>query len=228
MEVLKAIFMILLTVIVYIISRKIQIKYKNPLLNPSLISAILIITILVLLNLDYSDYMAGGKWINYMLNCTVVALALPLYKYWETIKRHAKVIFTSVLVSTLINFFLIYLTLKVFGYSKEIIVTLLPKSITAAVGLQVSHQLGGIDAIAVMFITFTGIIGSILGEYLINMCKFKTSIARGLLYGNSAHGFGTAKAFEIDIEEGTLSSIGMILTAILSSIIIPLLVLILY
>ncbi|MGS0651891.1 LrgB family protein, partial [Staphylococcus arlettae] len=103
MEVLKAIFMILLTVIVYIISRKIQIKYKNPILNPALISAIFIIAVLVLLRLDYSDYMAGGKWINYMLNCTVVALALPLYKYWETIKRHAKVIFTSVFVSTLIN-----------------------------------------------------------------------------------------------------------------------------
>lgn len=228
MVVLKAIFMILLTVLTYIISRMLQIKYKNPLLNPSLISAILIITILVLLNLDYSDYMAGGKWINYMLNCTVVSLALPLYKYWETIKRHAKVIFTSVLVSTLINFFLIYLTLKVFGYSKEIIVTLLPKSITAAVGLQVSHQLGGIDAIAVMFITFTGIIGSMFGEYFINIFKFKNSIARGLFYGNSAHGFGTAKAFEFDIEDGTFSSIGMILTAVLSSIIIPILVLILY
>ncbi|PTH42694.1 holin [Staphylococcus arlettae] len=228
MVVLKAIFMILLTVLTYIISRKLQIKYKNPLLNPSLISAILIITILVLLNLDYSDYMSGGKWINYMLNCTVVALALPLYKYWETIKRHAKVIFTSVLVSTLINFFLIYLTLKVFGYSKEIIVTLLPKSITAAVGLQVSHQLGGIDAIAVMFITFTGIIGSMFGEYLLNMVKFKNSIARGLFYGNSAHGFGTAKAFETDIEDGTFSSIGMILTAIFSSILIPIFILILY
>lgn len=228
MVVLKAIFMILLTVLTYIISRKLQIKYKNPLLNPSLISAILIITILVLLNLDYSDYMAGGKWINYMLNCTVVSLALPLYKYWETIKRHAKVIFTSVLVSTLINFFLIYLTLKVFGYSKEIIVTLLPKSITAAVGLQLSQQLGGIDAIAVMFIIITGLMGSILGEYLLNMVKFKNSIARGLFYGNSAHGFGTAKAFETDIEDGTFSSIGMILTAIFSSILIPIFILILY
>lgn len=228
MEVLKAIFMILLTVIVYIISRKIQIKYKNPILNPALISAIFIIAVLVLLRLDYSDYMVGGKWINYMLNCTVVALALPLYKYWETIKTHAKVIISSVLVSVLVNFVLIYLTLKLFGYSKEMIVTLLPKSITAAVGLQLSQQLGGIDAIAVMFIIITGLMGSILGEYLLNMVKFKNSIARGLFYGNSAHGFGTAKAFETDIEDGTFSSIGMILTAIFSSILIPIFILILY
>lgn len=228
MIVLKGLFMIILTVVMYVISKKIQIKYKNPILNPALISAIFIIIVLLLLNADYRDYMKGGKWINYMLNCTVVALAFPLYKYWETIKTNAKVILSSVLSAMIMNFFLIYSSLEILGYSKEVIVTLLPRSITAAVGIQVSHQLGGVDAVAALFIVVTGLLGSILGEYLLQITKFKTSIARGLFFGNSAHGFGTAKAFETDLESGAFSSIGMILTAILSSIIIPIFILILY
>lgn len=119
MIVLKSLFMIILTVIVYIISRKIQIKYKNPILNPALTSAIFIIIVLLLLNADYKDYMEGGKWINYMLNCTVVALAFPLYKYWKTIKKNVKVILSSVLSAMIMNFLLIYSSLEILGYSKE-------------------------------------------------------------------------------------------------------------
>ncbi|RIO65048.1 holin, partial [Mammaliicoccus sciuri] len=127
-----------------------------------------------------------------------------------------------------LNFIFVYSVLKILGYSKEVIVTMLPRSMTAAVGIEVSHQLGGIDTITVMFIVTTGLIGSILGSYLLRLGKFKTSIAKGLTYGNASHAFGTAQALEIDLESGAFSSIGMILTAVLSSIILPILILFLY
>ena len=105
---------------------------------------------------------------------------------------------------------------------------MLPRSITAAVGIEVSHQLGGIDTITVMFIITTGLIGSILGAYLLRLGRFRSSIAKGMTYGNASHAFGTAQALDIDSETGAYSSIGMILTAVLSSIVLPILILFLY
>ncbi|MCG7339017.1 LrgB family protein [Staphylococcus sp. ACRSN] len=228
MLILKAIFMIVLTVIMYIGAKKLQQRYKSPFLNPALISSIGIIIVLLLSNRGYQDYMVGGQWINYLLNCTVVCLAFPLYQNRQKIMAHLKIIFSSVLAAVLLNFILVYSVLKIFGYSKEVIVTMLPRSMTAAVGIEVSHQLGGIDTITVMFIVATGLIGSIVGSYLLRFGRFETSIAKGLTYGNASHAFGTAKALEMDIESGAFSSIGMILTAVMSSVLLPLLILFLY
>lgn len=226
--ILKGLFMIAMTILLYIVAKKLQDKYKHPLLNPALIASIAVIAILVIVGADYDDYMSGGKWINYLLNCTVVCLAFPLYQNRQKILKYAKVIFTSVIAGVMLNFTLVFFSLKILGYQKEDIVTLLPRSMTAAVGVQVSKQLGGEDTITIVFIIATGLIGSILGSYFLKMGKFKTSIARGLTYGNASHAFGTAKALEMDRESGAFSSIGMILTALLSSIVLPILILFFY
>ncbi|MEB8068161.1 LrgB family protein [Mammaliicoccus fleurettii] len=226
--ILKTLFMILLSVITYIFALYIQKKFKIAILHPALVSSIIIIFVLIMLNYDYQDYMTGGKWIYNFLNCTVVCLAYPLYLYRRMIVKHFKVIITSVLVGIAINIILIFTTLNILGYSKEMIASLLPRSITAAVGVQVSQQIGGIDSLAVLFIIGTGLIGSILGSYLIKLANFQTSIAKGLTYGNASHAIGTAKILETDIESAAFSSIGMILTALISSIILPLFVLLIY
>ncbi|WP_436882195.1 LrgB family protein [Staphylococcus gallinarum] len=228
MLILKTIFMIVLTVIMYFGAKKLQQRYKSPFLNPALISSIGIIIVLLLSNEGYQDYMVGGQWINYLLNCTVVCLAFPLYQNRQKIMAHLKIIVSSVLAAVLLNFIFVYSILKLFGYSKEVIVTMLPRSMTAAVGIEVSHQLGGIDTITVMFIVATGLIGSIVGSYLLRFGRFETSIAKGLTYGNASHAFGTAKALEMDLESGAFSSIGMILTAVMSSVLLPILILFLY
>lgn len=227
-NILQAAVMIIITIVVYVISKKLQDKYKNPFLNPALIASIIIIAILLMFDISYKGYMKGGEWINHILNATVVCLAYPLYQNRHKIKKYLFVIFTSVLTGVILNFMLIYVTLKIFGYSKETIVTMLPRSITAAVGIEVSNELGGTDTMTVLFIIATGLIGSILGSMLLRMGGFKSSIARGLTYGNASHAFGTAKALELDIESGAFSSIGMILTAVISSILIPILILLFY
>lgn len=228
MMILQAALMISLTLIMFIGAKKLQKKYNSPFLNPALISSIGIVVVLLLFNVDYNGYMIGGKWINYLLNCTVVCLAFPLYQNRHKILEHSAIIFSSVFAAVMLNFIFVYTILKAFGYSKEVIATMLPRSMTAAVGIEVSHQLGGVDTITVMFIVATGLIGSIVGSYLLKLGRFKTSIARGLTYGNASHAFGTARALEIDLESGAFSSIGMILTAVLSSILLPILILFLY
>ena len=202
MDILKGVLMILLTVVMYKLAQILQRKYNNPLLNPALIGSLGIIIVLLLTRQNYHDYMIGGQWINHLLNATVVCLAYPLYKNKDKIVENIGVIFSSV--------------------------TILPRSITAAVGIEVSQELGGTDTITVLFIITTGLIGSMMGSMLLKVGQFKTSIARGLTYGNASHAFGTAKALEHDIESGAFSSIGMILTAVISSILIPIMIKLFY
>src|SRR5699024_5629785 len=134
---------------------------------------------------------------------------------------NGKIICSSVITALILNIAFVYVLLNKFGYSLEVIVTVLPRSITSAIAIQVIHQMDGVDAIAVLFIVATGLIGSILGAYLIKFGRFKTSIAKGLTFGNASHAFGSAQALDIDLEAGAFSSIGMILTALLSSIVLP-------
>lgn len=228
MNFLHALLMIALTVVVYAGAQKLQRKYRTPLLNPALVASLAIIIVLLISGTTYKNYMVGGKWINYLLNVSVVCLAYPLYQNRHKIWAYARVIFASVFAGVLFNFLLVFTALKLLGYSKEVIVTVLPRSITAAVGIQVSHQLGGTDTFAVLFIITTGLLGSMIGSYLLRLGRFETSIAKGLTYGNASHAFGTAKALEMDIESGAFSSIGMVLTAVLSSILIPIFILLLY
>ncbi len=225
---LQGVAMIALTVVMYILSRKLYIKFKFPILNPVLITSISVIIILLLFRLDYHSYMVGGQWINQLLGSTVVCLAFPLYLNRHKILKYFKTIFVSVLTAVTLNFSLIYFTLKLLGYGREDIVTLLPRSITAAVGVQVSHQLGGEDTVTIMFIIATGLVGSMIGATLVRMTNFQTSIARGMTFGNASHAFGTARALEMDLESGAFSSIGMILSAVLSSVMLPILLMLFY
>ncbi|WP_426401999.1 LrgB family protein [Mammaliicoccus lentus] len=225
---IKTISMIVLTLLMYLLAIFIQKKLKIAILHPALVSSIAIICVLLILGYDYDDYMVGGHWIYDFLNCTVVCLAYPLYLYRDMIVKHFRVILTSVLVGILTNIVLVFTTPKILGYSKEMIASLLPRSITAAVGIQVSEQIGGVDTLTVLFIMLTGLIGSMLGHYLVRLANFQTSIAKGLTFGNASHAIGTAKILETDIESAAFSSIGMILTALLSSVILPLFILFIY
>lgn len=225
---IKTISMIVLTLLMYLLAIFIQKKLKIAILHPALVSSIAIICVLLILGYDYDDYMVGGHWIYNFLNCTVVCLAYPLYLYRDMIVKHFREILTSVLVGILTNIVLVFTTLKILGYSKEMIASLLPRSITAAVGIQVSEQIGGVDTLTVLFIMLTGLIGSMLGHYLVRLANFQTSIAKGLTFGNASHAIGTAKILETDIESAAFSSIGMILTALLSSVILPLFILFIY
>ena len=205
MDILKGVLMILLTVVMYKLAQILQRKYNNPLLNPALIGSLGIIIVLLLTRQNYHDYMIG-QWINHLLNATVVCLAYPLYKNKDKIIENIGVIFSSVMAGVILNFVLVFSSLKLLGYSEETIVTILPRSITA-VGIEVSQELGGTDTITVLFIITTGLIGSMMGSMLLKVGQFKTSIARGLTYGNASHAFGTAKALEHDIESAHLAQL---------------------
>lgn len=220
--------MILLTVGIFFVAKKLYIKFKNPLLNPTLITTIIVIILLLFLNTSYDTYMIGGKWIHELLGPTVVALALPLYKYKSLLAKYFQPIMFSILLAIIINILSVYIFLSILGYPKEMILTAFSKSITTAVAIQISSQVGGISSLTAVYVMIAGFTGAILGPFLIKLCKFENDIARGMAFGNASHAIGTTKAFEYNLETGSVSSAGMILSAIFSSILIPFFVWILF
>jgi predicted murein hydrolase (TIGR00659 family) len=220
--------MVLLTICLFFLAKKLYLKYPNPLFNPSLFVSFLIIMILLLFNIPYETYMIGGEWINHLLGSTVVTLAYPLYKYKNLIGKYFRVIFTSILVGVFVNFISLFIFLNLLEYSKEIMFSYFPKSVTTPVAIQIAELTAAVPSLTVVAVMITGFSGMILGPYIIKICKFQSDLAKGMALGNAAHVIGTSRAFEYSLEIGTISSAGMILSAIISSILIPLFIMILF
>lgn len=200
----------------------------NLFLNLVLIVFLGIIFVLFIFGISYNGYMKGGSWINYILNVMVVCLVYLFYKNREKIKDNVFIIFVSVLIGVMLNFMLVFLIFKVFGYFKDVIVMLLFWSIIVVVGIEVLYELGGIDMMIVFFIIIMGLIGSILGLMLLRFGRFEFFIVKGLMYGNVLYVFGIVKVLEMDIEFGVFSLIGMILIVVISLVLIFVLILLFY
>ncbi|PAE41228.1 LrgB family protein [Bacillus sp. 7884-1] len=220
--------MVLLTICLFFLVKKLYLKYPTPLFNPSLFVSFIIIMILLLFNIPYETYMIGGEWINHLLGSTVVTLAYPLYKYKKLIVKYFRVIFTSILVGVMVNFISLFIFLNLLGYSKEIMFSFFPKSVTTPVAIQIAELTAAVPSLTVVAVMVTGFSGMIIGPYIIKTCKFQSDLAKGMALGNAAHVIGTSRAFEYSLEIGSISSAGMILSAIISSILIPLFILILF
>ena len=197
-------------------------KFKSPLLNPLLISIILVIAILVALDVDYQSYNISAKYLSYLLTPATVCLAIPLYEQWSLLKKNYKAVVVGIASGVLTSLTTVLVLSKIMNLSHAEYVTLLPKSITTAIGMGVSEELGGYVTITVAVIVVTGVLGNIFGELICKIFRIKEPIAKGLALGSAAHAIGTAKAMEMGEVEGAMSSLSIavagILTVALSSV----------
>ena len=197
-------------------------KFKSPLLNPLLISIILVIAILVALDVDYQSYNISAKYLSYLLTPATVCLAIPLYEQWSLLKKNYKAVVVGIASGVLTSLTTVLVLSKIMNLSHAEYVTLLPKSITTAIGMGVSEELGGYVTITVAVIVVTGVLGNIFGELICKIFRIKEPIAKGLALGSAAHAIGTAKAMEMGEIEGAMSSLSIavagILTVALSSV----------
>ena len=202
MEFIKnsAFFGAMISLIAYEIGLILKKKFKMAIFNPLLISIICVIGVLLIFHIDYDDYNEGGKYISYLLTPATVCLAVPLYEQIHLLKKNLKAV--AGLCSIL-------LMAKLFGFDHQEYVTMLPKSITTAIGMGVSEELGGIVTITVAVIIITGVLGNMLAEVVYKIAKIEEPIARGLGLGTSAHAIGTAKAMELGTVEGAMSSLAI-------------------
>lgn len=203
-----------LSLLAYLFGSALKKKFKIGIFNPLLISIVISIAVLVAGNVDYEIYNEGAKYLSYCLTPATVCLAIPLYEQWELLKKHYKAVLLGLLAGALTSMTTVFLLAKLFGLSHEAYVTLLPKSITTAIGMGMSEELGGYVTITVAVIIITGVFGNMFGVWICKMFRIEEPISKGLAFGASAHAIGTTKAIELGEVEGAMSGLAIAVSGI--------------
>nr|WP_317377392.1 LrgB family protein [uncultured Faecalimonas sp.] len=191
-------------------------KLKWGFLNPLLLSILAVILVLNVLDVDYETYNESAKYLSYLLTPATVCLAIPLYQQMDLLKENFWAIFWGITAGVLSSLGSVLGLAYLFGLSHEQYVTLLPKSITTAIGIGVSEELGGISTITVAVIIVTGVFGNIIGEAICKLFKIREPIAVGLAFGTASHAVGTAKALELGEIQGAMSSLSIAVSGLLT------------
>ncbi|MCM1273671.1 MAG: LrgB family protein [Clostridium sp.] len=203
-------------------------KTKLAIANPILIGFLLIVCILKLFHIPYDSYMNGAKYLSYLLTPATVCLAVPLYEKLQLLRDNVAAIISGIAAAIITNVLVVWLLCITFTLDKTIFATLIPKSITTAIGMVVSQETGGIETITVALICITGIVGNVVAEIVFKLCKIDEPVAKGIAIGSSAHVLGTAKAVELGDTEGAMSGLAVAVAGILTVIIAPLMLQLLY
>ena len=193
-------------------------KFKYAFLNPLLISIIFVIGVVMLCGVDYESYENSAQYLSYLLTSATVCLAVPLYQQMTLLKKNLAAVACGILAGVLASLGSVLLLAFLFGLEHDVYVTLLPKSITTAIGMGVSEELGGLVTITVAVIIVTGVIGNVIGEAVCKLFRIYEPIAKGLALGTSSHAIGTAKALEMGEVEGAMSSLAIAVAGLLTVI----------
>ncbi len=191
-------------------------KFKSALLNPLLIGTACVMAVLLLLKIEYKHYYESAKYISYLLTPATVCLAVPLYQQIELLKKNLKAVAVGITAGVFTSLLGVFLLSKLFALNHVQYVTLLPKSITTAIGMDVSRDLGGIEAITVAVIIITGILGNMSAEFICKIFKIHEPVAKGLAIGTASHAIGKAKAMEIGEIEGAMSSLAIAVAGLMT------------
>lgn len=193
-------------------------KFQYAFLNPLLISIIFVIGVVLLCGVDYESYENSAQYLSYLLTPATVCLAVPLYQQMTLLKKNLAAVACGILAGVLASLGSVLLLAFLFGLEHDVYVTLLPKSITTAIGMGVSEELGGLVTITVAVIIVTGVIGNVIGEAVCKLFRIYEPIAKGLALGTSSHAIGTAKALEMGEVEGAMSSLAIAVAGLLTVI----------
>ena len=188
------------------------------LMNPLLVSILLSIAFLSFTGTTYKSYSNGAEVISYLLTPATVCLAVPLYEQLEHLKRNYHAVALGITAGVLASMTSILGMVLLLGMDHEAYVTLLPKSITTAIGMGVSEELGGNVPVTILVIVITGITGNIFAEKFLRLIKVKEPIAKGIAIGSASHVIGTSKAMEMGQTEGAMSSLAIVTSGVLTVI----------
>ena len=185
-------------------------------MNPLLISIILVIVFLLLTGVSYQTYAEGANAISFLLTPATICLAVPLYEQFNLLKKNKKAVVAGVVSGVVSSLGCILLLALMFKFDHQTYITFLPKSITTAIGMGVTEELGGYVSLAVVVIVSTGVIGNVIAEGVLKLFRIEEPIAKGIAIGSSSHAVGTAKAMEIGQIEGAMSSLSIVVCGLLT------------
>lgn len=205
---------VVISILAYEIGVLLKKKTKLAIFNPLLIAIIFVIVFLVAFDIDYENYNSSAKYLSYLLTPATVSLAIPLYQQMELLKKNIVAILAGIISGVIASLGTVLAMAVLFGLSHEEYVTLLPKSITTAIGMGVSEELGGYVTITVAVIIITGVLGNMTAEFICKTFKIQNAISRGLAIGSASHAIGTARAMEMGEIEGAMSSLAIVVSGL--------------
>lgn len=211
-------FGVLLSLGAYCVGLFVQKKLKHVLFNPLLIAILLVIGVLVVGRIEYDTYFASARYLSYLLTPATVCLAIPLYEQFELLRKYPAALLCGILAGALTSLCSVLALALLFRLPHADYVTLLPKSVTSAIGMGLSEKLGGYPSLTVAAIILSGILGNMFAGSFCKLCHIGEPIARGVAIGSASHAIGTAKAMEMGEIEGAMSSLSIVLSGIVTVI----------
>lgn len=205
----------------YFIGVKCREKWDFPLMNPLLIAMILVIVLLLVCRIPFETYSNGAKYITYFLTPATVCFAVPLYRQLQILKKNMAAVLAGILCGCLAHAFIIVGMGWCLGIQDTLLFSILPKSVTTAIALGISEEIGGVTAVTVVGVTVAGLSGSILGPTLFRWFHIEEPEAQGLAMGTASHAVGTSRAVELGEVQGAMSSLAIVVTGILTVVIGP-------
>lgn len=205
---------VVISLIAYGIGTMAKRKWKLAVMNPLLLSILLVIGFLAVFRIEYESYNASAKYLSYLLTPATVSLAIPLYEKLDLLRKNVTAIFVGILSGVLTSLVSVFIMSLLFRLSHEAYVTLLPKSITTAIGMGVSEELGGCVTISVAVIIVTGVLGNMTAELICKVFRIRNAVSRGIAIGTASHAIGTTKAMEMGEIEGAMSSLAIVVAGL--------------
>ncbi len=196
----------------------------SPLMNPLVLSMLMIIALLLGLHISFEDYNRGGQFISFFLGPATVILAVPLYRKISLLRENVVPIIAGISMGSLAGIVSIIVMCNMFGLNELVSISMIPKSVTTPIGIEISSQLGGMPSITVAAIVFTGIAGVLLGPMICKLFRIDNEVAVGVAIGTSSHALGTTKAVEIGETEGAMSGLAIGIAGLVTVFIAPILV----
>lgn len=224
----SALFYVFISVLAYEIGLLIYRKTKISIMNPFLISVFLIIVYLLKTNTSLESYNKGGSLISFFLGPATVILAVPLYRQLELLKANILPVLAGIAIGSITSVVSVLIMAKLFKLEDSIRLSLVPKSITTPIGIELSKQIGGIPSITVAAIIITGITGAVFGPLVCKLFKITDKIAVGTAFGTSSHAIGTSKALETGEIQGAMSGLSIGIAGIITVIVTPIILKLLY
>lgn len=211
---LSALFCLIITLLGYVVAKKLFRRYPYLLLSPAIFIPFLIILCLLVLQIDYSTYMHYNQWVVWMLGPATVAFAIPIYEYRQIIRQHAFALLLGIVIGMLAGVLSAFYLAHYFQFDDATRYSLMSRSISTPFAMELTAHIGGSVELVILFTMITGIVGVACADMILMALKLNSRFAQGAALGNAAHGFGTSKAFLRHHEEGVVACLSMVLAGL--------------
>ncbi len=213
-----------LTLVAYLIALNVYARAKhNPLANPVLIAVAIVVVALKITDTPYRTYFEGAQFVHFLLGPATVALALPLYRQWNKLRRTALPLIGGLVAGSLTAIVSAVGIAKLFGATHQTLASIAPKSATTPIAMAVADKVGGIPSLTAVLVISTGVFGAVTARWILNLLRVRETEVRGFAIGVASHGIGTARAFQVSEEMGAFAGLGMGLNGVFTAFVVPLL-----